>query len=291
MLLSPEERLAYLSFQRVPPSAQFAPYIESYWYLRRTSAESSATQEFMHPGGGFGLVFNLGGGLSLDGAPLADPVFLDGTNTRSRQMGFSATVEAFGIRFRPGGAYPLLALPLAELANHTGLLDALTPRPVLRLHEQIGTAPTIPAKIAYLEAWLSARLQPTASPLVLHSLNLIRQQQRQIEIPTLADALYISQRQLERLYQIHVGMTPKQFARLLRVEAARTTLKQLRNVSLAQVSAALDYYDQAHFTHEFKAIVGLTPGNYLQTHPGYDTTSGSSSAMITGSKTAGPGAV
>jgi len=30
------------------------------------------------------------------------------------------------------------------------------------------------------------------------------------------------------------------------------------------ISAALDYYDQAHFTHEFKAVVGMTPRRYMQ---------------------------
>ncbi len=267
MLLSPEERLAYLNFLRVAPSAPLAPYIESFWYLRREASVTDTMREFMHPGGGFGLVFNLRGGLALDGAPITDPVFLDGANTRSRQMGFSGTVEAFGIRFRPGGAYPLLALPLAELANQTGLLAALTPRPVLLLHEQISAASTLSAKITQLEHWLLTRLQPTISPLVLHSLKLMRQSAGQIAIPELANTLYISQRQLERLYHAHVGMAPKHYARLLRVEAARLALKQAHGRPLAHISAALDYYDQAHFTHEFKSVVGLTPRAYLQTHP------------------------
>lgn len=59
-------------------------------------------------------------------------------------------------------------------------------------------------------------------------------------------------------------MTPKHYARLQRIEQARDALKQLPSQSVAHISAALDYYDQAHFTHEFKAVVGMTPRRYMQ---------------------------
>ena len=267
MLVSPEERLAYLNLVRIAPVRPLAAFVESFWYMQRDTTGQNAAHEFMHPGGGFGIVFDLRGGLSLDGVPITDPVFLDGTNTRSRTMGFADTVELVGIRFRPGGAYPLLGLPLAELTDTTGLLDALRPRPLLALHEQISAAPSVAEKIGLLQTWLLTRLQPTSEPLVLHSLNVLRERGGQIAIPDLAALLYISQRQLERLYHTQVGLTPKQYARLLRVEAARFALKQARGASLAHISAALDYYDQAHFAHEFKAVVGLSPRTYLQTHP------------------------
>ncbi|MBK8030997.1 MAG: AraC family transcriptional regulator [Chloroflexi bacterium] len=266
MPVSPEERLAHLGFVLVPPTPALRPFIASYWGMRRAHALAVAP-EFMHPGGGFGLGFDFGGGLALDSQPITDPVFLDGTNTISRRMSFTGAVDVLGIRFHPGAAYPFLGIPLVELANSTELMGAVGQRPLLLLHEQMAEAPTLTAKIARLEAWLLARLQPTASPYVLHSLYQIKQHAGQLDMKRIADDLYISQRQLERLYQIHVGMTPKHFARLQRVEAARLALKQANGVSLAHISAEFAYYDQAHFTHEFKAVVGLTPRDYLRTHP------------------------
>lgn len=255
--------LAHLGLVLVPPSPALRPYIAEYWYMR--GADIRATPEFMHPGGGFGVVFDLGGGLALDGQPLTDAVFLDGANTISRQMSFAGNIEALGIRFHPSGAYPFLAIPLVELANSTAPLDALGMTSVRRLHEQIGAAATLAGKIAHLEAWLLARQRQEPSRLVVESLRVIRAHGGQIGMKALADDLHISQRQLERLYQIQVGMPPKQFARLQRVGAARQALKRLRadGGSVARISAALDYYDQAHFTREFKSVVGLTPLGYL----------------------------
>jgi transcriptional regulator GlxA family with amidase domain len=77
-----------------------------------------------------------------------------------------------------------------------------------------------------------------------------------------ADRLYISQRQLERLYKIHVGISPKKYARLLRVEQARIAIKNAPTLSAAEIGNATGFYDQAHFIREFKSIIGMTPNDY-----------------------------
>ena len=37
--------------------------------------------------------------------------------------------------------------------------------------------------------------------------------------------------------------------------------------SLADVAADLGYTDQAHFTHDFRTVTGMTPGDYLRDQP------------------------
>ena len=118
--------LAYLGFQLIPPGPLLRPYVRSYWYFRRAAPLTKFHEEFMHPGGGFGIVFNLGNMPYLDGQPLAEPIFLDGVNTVSRRMGFIGAVDQIGISFCVGGAYPFIGLPLAELRDETtALLAAL----------------------------------------------------------------------------------------------------------------------------------------------------------------------
>ena len=39
-------------------------------------------------------------------------------------------------------------------------------------------------------------------------------------------------------------------------------------VSLADMAAELGYSDQAHFTHDFRTVTGMTPGAYLRDQPG-----------------------
>ncbi len=266
MLKPPEAQLAYLGFQRIPPSLPLRSFVRTYWTFRRHVPLTELHQEYMHPRGGYGIVFNFADSLTLDSIALTEPIFLDGTNTISRQMGFRGTVEVMGINFHEGGAYPFLTIPLAELSNEIALLDALERPALMRLYARLYEAKTLEARIELIEAWLIERLTlgKSRDPLIPASLDLIRQTEGTASIAELADHLSISQRQLERLYRVQVGMTPKQYAGLVRIESARLRLKAGSLPSAAHLAADLGFYDQAHFIREFRAVVGLTPHRYMQ---------------------------
>jgi AraC-like DNA-binding protein len=266
MAQTPESKLAYLGFQLISPGRLLRPYVRSYWHFQRETALGAYHEEFMHPTGGYGIVFNFGDGLRLDGEAIGEPVFLDGTNTYSRKMGFIGRVELMGIRFYEGGAYPFLGVPLNELRNETGLLDALGRGELLNLQARLQEAKSLPARIDLLDEWLINRLRRGKEQHVLipPSLTIVRQQKEALFIPKLAEELSISQRQLERLYQSQVGMSPKQYAQLLKVERARLALKQLNGQTTVRVAADLGYYDQSHFIREFQSVIGMTPYAYLK---------------------------
>lgn len=261
-----ETRLSYLGFQLIMPSPVLRPYVVSYWVMRRDKSLAGYHEEFMHALGGFGIVINLGDSVRLNQQVVTDAIFLDGANSQSHRMGFEGRVDLLGIRFRVGAAYPFLGIPLVEMVNQTSLLDLLGAEQILPLYERVTHAATLQEQIAYLEAWLLQRLAhgKTADRLVWHSLGQIQQQNGLLSMEALAQHLHISQRQLERLYQMQVGVTPKLYARLLRVENARQALKQNTAFSLTDLGLQLGFYDQSHFIREFKAIVGMTPGGYIE---------------------------
>ena len=258
--------LAYLGFKLIPPGPLLRPYVRSYWYFRRDTPLAEMHEEYMHPRGSFGMVFNLGDPPYLDGQPLAESIFLDGVNTFSRKMGFIGALDQIGISFHVGGAYPFLGLPLAELRNETALLAALDRPALMRLHTRLYDAKSLPARIRLLEGWLLKRLKigKQRDPLIPASLAALRTAPDRLSIPTLAASFSVSQRQLERLYQVQVGMTPKQYSTLLRVETARLALKQVNSQSNTDLAVDLGFYDQSHFIHEFSAVVGMTPYSYMQ---------------------------
>jgi AraC-like DNA-binding protein len=261
-----EARLSYLGFKLIIPSPVLRPYVMSYWVMRRDKSLAGYHEEFMHTLGGFGIVINLGDCVRLNQQLVTDTIFLDGANSQSHRMGFEGRVDLLGIRFRVGAAYPFVGIPLVEVVNQTSLLDLLGAEQILPLYERVAQAATLQEQIAYLEAWLLQRLAQgkTADKLVWYSLGQIQQQHGLLSMEALAQHLNISQRQLERLYQLQVGVTPKLYARLLRVENARQALKQNIDYSLTDLGLQLGFYDQSHFIREFKAIVGMTPGGYIE---------------------------
>jgi AraC-like DNA-binding protein len=265
----PETTLIELGFQLHTPSHLLQPYVRSYWTLQRNASLRRYHEEYMHPRGGFGVVFNFGDPLWVEGAPLLDPVFLDGANTVSRRIGLTGHLDLLGIRFAEGGAYPFLAIPLHELRDQYALLDILDRAELVRLHTRL-QMDALAARLRLLDGWLLDRLArgKERSPLVPASLARLREAHGSLSIPELARQLAVGQRQLERVYQSQVGLSPKRYARLLRIEAARLRLKRLGDDSIARVAMELDYYDQAHFVRDFKAVVGLTPQGYVKRQQG-----------------------
>jgi AraC-like DNA-binding protein len=77
---------------------------------------------------------------------------------------------------------------------------------------------------------------------------------------TLAAELGASRYQLIRAFKQHVGLTPEDYRRQLRVERARHLLASRR--PLADIAAAAGFADQSHMTREFRRLTGLTPGVY-----------------------------
>lgn len=76
--------------------------------------------------------------------------------------------------------------------------------------------------------------------------------------------LFISDRQLQRRFGEAVGVGPKTFQRISRLE---TVLKHLLlNQNRDYLAFALEhgYYDQSHFIKEFKEYVGESPSLFLQ---------------------------
>jgi methylphosphotriester-DNA--protein-cysteine methyltransferase len=68
----------------------------------------------------------------------------------------------------------------------------------------------------------------------------------------------LGRRTAERLFQRHVGLTPKRLQRILRVQAV---LRRVHGGS-PFVDATLDagYYDQPHFLRDFRDLAGVSPG-------------------------------
>jgi AraC-like DNA-binding protein len=66
-----------------------------------------------------------------------------------------------------------------------------------------------------------------------------------------------------RAFRAVTGMSPHEYQTLLRVTRARRLLRG--GGAIGTVAAEVGFYDQSHFHHCFRRIVGLTPGNYLRT--------------------------
>jgi AraC family transcriptional regulator len=65
-----------------------------------------------------------------------------------------------------------------------------------------------------------------------------------------------------RQFKAATGLPPHQYVIARRVERARQLLQGGGDISLAEIAAHSGFSDQSQFTHHFKRIVGVTPGQF-----------------------------
>jgi AraC-like DNA-binding protein len=65
------------------------------------------------------------------------------------------------------------------------------------------------------------------------------------------------------MFTDEVGLTPKRFLRVLRFQGVIASVASQSSVDWSDLALGSGYYDQAHFTHDFRAFSGMTPATYL----------------------------
>jgi AraC-like DNA-binding protein len=81
-----------------------------------------------------------------------------------------------------------------------------------------------------------------------------------VPLETLARQVDVTTSHLIRLFRAHVGLPPHAYQARVRVNRARTLLRD--GVRPADVATETGFSDQSHLTREFRRVVGVTPGRY-----------------------------
>ena len=86
----------------------------------------------------------------------------------------------------------------------------------------------------------------------------------------------VSSTHLAQRFKELIGVTPKRLARTFRFTGTVFSLNPAGPIDWAELAFGAGYFDQAHFSHEFRAFTGLTPTRdvevrrrFLREHPGH----------------------
>lgn len=169
-------------------------------------------------------------------------------------------VHCLGISLRAHAAAPLLRVPGTDLhstENAFGDLGRwLKPLQVVGRHLQRSRVHG--AAIASLRAL--ARESRAFDPLVIEACDALRTVRDEPAIAALARRLNVTSRTLERRFLAGVGLSPKCYARIQRMQQAMRMLGSPAT-GLAGIAQDLGYADQAHFTREIVELTGRAPGD------------------------------
>jgi len=218
------------------------------------------------------LFLNLAGPIRLyDSDPAVPPaVFTDGwfmgVWTRRFVVEYETPVRVVGVHFKPWGMSPFLDMPATELRDRWMPVDAVWARSLDRMRDRIGAARSTGEILRILEDELRSRLVP-APPhgldLVNHTAGRLAASWGAVSVGALTDGAGISGNHLATQFKAHLGVTPKRVARIYRFARLILSVDALHPVDWSDLAHAAGYFDQAHFSKEFKDFTGHTPTEYL----------------------------
>lgn len=241
----------------IPTNPALRPFIECFWF---SSPGIDPTSRRITPDGCIDLIYSLSATTNGNATPL-----LIGTMTRWALSTPAPAMSLIGIRFRPGGIYPFVAVPLHSFTDLIVDADAVVTDFRSPLQNRLLEAQNKAEQIQELERFLNQLIRhfDKRSPVITSIVNYLVSRNGQISIEQLSHQANVSRRQLERLFLRYVGVSPKMLARILRFRHVKSVLKTGLDDSLMGIAFENGYTDHAHLTNEFKAFTGLTPSAYL----------------------------
>lgn len=82
-----------------------------------------------------------------------------------------------------------------------------------------------------------------------------------ITLEELAEIAFLSPFHLLRVFRKETGITPHAYQTQIRIERAKRLLRD--RFSITQTALATGFFDQAHFSRQFKRYVGISPGKFI----------------------------
>ena len=258
-----------MTYIRHIPSPPLDTYIDYFYYL---DGAMPHRREQVLPTGWLDLEVNLGGAIQIFDASGTKSV---ATCVESWWVGVWSTygtvewplnIQLVGIHFKPGGAYPFLNIPLSELHNQIIPSDAIWGGFAAELRERLYAAPSAQARLILFEQLLLTRLgdTPIGLNVVRHGVAEIARHNGALSISALKQRMGISQNHLLTQFKRMVGISPKALARLYRLKHILRSIDPTQPVDLTQVAYQFGYYDQAHFSNDFREFTGHSPTDYLR---------------------------
>jgi AraC-like DNA-binding protein len=233
-------------FRELRPSSPLRDIVDCFWKCDDALTSTSDDPFEVLPDGCVEVVFALG---EARGTMLAF-----GTATRGRLFHTQPGTVYLGMRLRPARLGGLIDAQADSLTDQHYQLDFLGGRPAEVLLAQLSEADSLKAQVAVLEqhvgrAW---RAQPRLDALD-RAVTAIQRHAGDIRIEKLVDEVSLSRRQLERQFRDAVGLTPKQFCRVVRFQHVLARLGD-GQVNRAAVAADLGFTDQSHLRRDFIAL-------------------------------------
>ena len=251
------------------PSKILAPYIRRYWALENTLDEGETCVQRIIPTGLTELLlyFHQRPKVLHNDKSLSHNVALYGHHNDFYDIELTGKYSLFSIMFEPQGLMQFFKFPLYEICNRNVPLQYLNGQDGRDLEEKMAEANTFQQRVFIAETYFYNLLKNSYADFgfrrMNHIVELIKRTTGNISIPQMASEACLSRKQFERIFSEHIGISPKQYLKIVRFQFVLFLKQQNADLNMTELSCDGGYFDQSHFINDFKSLCGSTPKQYF----------------------------
>lgn len=241
-----------MNYKEIPPSSVLAPYIHTFWELTGEKTDKQWERNF--PDGCAGIVVNLGDTCITDnGLTKMDfgKTYAVGAMTSYKDSFIKNDTHLFGVCLKPGA--------FSNFYNFAPQSEILDQTIQFGMEYACNIDKFIKDPIRFLNGFFIERLQRRRGGLE-SVIEDIHQTKGQVGISEIAKKNFITVRQLERKFKTHLGVSPKEYANVVRFQYALSKIRETgREMSLLDIAIECGYYDHSHLANDIKRNTGMIP--------------------------------
>jgi AraC-like DNA-binding protein len=256
----------------IKPSGILAEFIHYYWVLEIEASEGEVGERVI-PTGNIQMMFHYKNPFLCTSAKehIVQPrTFMSGLSCEWADAIACGDSGVIGVVFFPSGTCNFFDFPLCHLENSTVSLYDIDGGKANLVEDKINSASSLKERVAAVEDYLFSRLKPIDAiglRLIKNIVGRILQKRGQVTAADLSKMLFLSEKSLERKCSSFIGISPKQFIRIVRFQETIKGLAHADKKLLTEASCENGFFDQAHFIKDFKALSGYTPREFLRRYP------------------------
>ncbi len=246
------------------PAPVLQKYIKYYWVME-SSGNEAHTHVMVYPEGYPELFFHYGDSFDYvtgNGSICRQPQnFLCCQKTVTTTVSTNGLTGVVAVAFRSFGASAFFRFGLHEFKNEKiDLCDILGDKHKATA-DLICNARSVAERIGIIEGLLHKLLnvREREMNIIRAGLSELNATPCRVSVEKAAESAFLSYRQFERIFTRSVGVSPREYIKIRKINYAIGLMKSRAKLNLTNIALDAGFYDQAHFINSFKSIISITP--------------------------------
>ena len=161
----------------------------------------------------------------------------------------------------PGATCRLFQEPIRQMVHHPVPMEAILKDGIL-LQDQIAAAATFQERLLLANRYILNHLNEDFGKerILEYCTRRIFETHGNIPLKRLSEETGYSERYLNQLFDLYIGLSPKIMCHVVRVQYAYLLMEGRPDLSLSAVAQSAGYADHSHMNREFHQLLNISAG-------------------------------